>query len=363
MYETTGILYGFKEPVIRKITFDKNEALENHCLCYLQKMSNKVTLTNDAKTEKCEIISSSFELNQGDILLVEPKGKITKIYDVTSKSNSLFITEECNCRCQTCPQPPVITDSLPWAQFAKLIVKLIDNKPKWIGITGGEPTIKWDELIEVLKLIDYYLPDSAIQLLSNSRIFSEFKKAELLSPYCNKLIIGTALFSDVDEIHDAAMGKKGSFWETISGLHNLERFGIPIEIRIVLSSISVKRLPQLAEFIYKNIPFVHHVAFMGFEPIGNGLKNFKKLWIDPLEFNNILLKSVKVLHSRNIKSVLFNLQPCLVDKKLHQILMNSISEWKICYDDECNGCSALNSCGGIFNSAVYYLNKSIKALP
>lgn len=359
MYDTIGKIFGFTKPVIRKIIFNEETALHDYCLRYSQRTSNSVVLTNETKTENCEFSQNSLDLNEGDILLIEPPGKITKIYDVTSKTNSLFFTEECNCQCQTCPQPPVKEDLLPWTQIAKSIVKLIDNNPKWIGITGGEPTIKWNELTELLKLIDSHLPGTAIQLLSNSRVFDSYKKAEALIPYSHKLIIGTPLFSDVDELHDSATGRRGSFWETVSGLHNLERAGIPVELRIVLTKLTVNRLPYIAEFIYKNIPFVHHVAFMGFEPVGNGIKNFEKLWIDPISYKDILLISVKKLHQRNIRSVLFNMQPCLVDKKLYPILMKSISEWKVIYDKKCKDCAAQNSCGGIFNSAFPYLKNLI----
>lgn len=360
MYGTTAKILGFTRPAIRKVIFDENIEISDYFLRYSEKKHNRTVLINENKNESCEILKSSFSLQEGDIILIEPQGNITKIYDIESKKNSLFLTEECNCRCQTCPQPPVKKDLLPWAQLAKSIVKLIDNNPEWIGITGGEPTIKWIELTELLELIDSHLPKTAIQLLSNSRIFDNYEKAAALTQYSRKLIIGTPLFSDVDDIHDFATGRRGSFWETISGLHNLERAGIPIELRIVLSKLTINRLPHIAEFIYKNLPFVHHVAFMGFEPVGNGLKNFEKLWIDPLNYKENLFIAVKILHQRNMRSSLFNLQPCLVNRKLFPLLMNSISEWKIVYDRICEHCSMQNICGGCFISALPFLKNSIK---
>jgi hypothetical protein len=40
-------------------------------------------------------------------------------------------------------------------------------------------------------------------------------------------------------------------------------------------------LTRLAKYIYKNLPFVEHVTFMGLEFIGYTPHNIDKLWIDP----------------------------------------------------------------------------------
>jgi hypothetical protein len=51
------------------------------------------------------------------------------------------------------------------------------------------------------------------------------------------------------------------------GLQNLGRHGVPVEIR-VLHRYTFERLPQLAEFIYRNLTFASHVTFMGMEMMG-----------------------------------------------------------------------------------------------
>ena len=49
---------------------------------------------------------------------------------------------------------------------------------------------------------------------------------------------------------------------------NLKRLGQKVEIRVVLHKQTYRRLPQLAEFLTRNLLFVNHVALMGLEITG-----------------------------------------------------------------------------------------------
>ena len=69
---------------------------------------------------------------------------------------------------------------------------------------------------------------------------------------------------------------KNAYYETITGLFNLASYGAGIELRIVINKLNFMRLPQLAEFIQKNLPFVEWTAFMGMEYIGYAVKNENK---------------------------------------------------------------------------------------
>jgi hypothetical protein len=59
-----------------------------------------------------------------------------------------------------------------------------------------------------------------------------------------------------------------------------------VELRVVLHKLSIPRLHQLAESIYRNLPFVIHVALMGLEPTGYTPYNRDKLWLDPYEYQD-----------------------------------------------------------------------------
>jgi hypothetical protein len=80
------------------------------------------------------------------------------------------------------------------------------------------------------------------------------------------------------------------FWldydQTVLGLQQLARYGLRVEIRVVLHALTIPRLPELAEYIYRNLTFAEHVALMGLENIGYAPRNMDKLWIDPADYQD-----------------------------------------------------------------------------
>lgn len=76
----------------------------------------------------------------------------------------------------------------------------------------------------------------------------------------------------------------------MKGLYNLAGIGADIELRIVINRMNFQRLPQLSEFIWKNLPFVAYISFMGLEDTGYSIKNHNKIWIDPIDYQKNLKK-------------------------------------------------------------------------
>ena len=297
------------------------------------------------------------------ILLLESNGTASVIYDSSSVTNSLFVTEKCNSRCLSCPQPPKRKDIIDWISISKECINLIDNDKACIGITGGEPTCVFNSLIEIVEQCRHKIPNTTIQLLSNGRIFANFEKAKKVSDAAdNNLFIGIPLYSDAEDVHDEMVGVKGAFWETIEGIYNLELLNIPIELRILVTKMNYGRLKEMSEWVYRNMPFVEHVAFMGIEPIGDAAKNIEKLWIDPVDSLPQIEKAIRMLSQRNILPLLFNFQLCTLPDYLWKISKRSISEWKITFFDECDECSQKRNCGGFFFSSEKYRSRGIHRL-
>jgi His-Xaa-Ser system radical SAM maturase HxsC len=358
-----GLSAGFHEPTLRRVTTerkiqDKNLLLKD----YKESAGYDKILVNHSNSESFVFQSKSASLTDGDLILINPGSHAIKLYDSLSTKNSLFLTEKCNCRCLSCPQPPKEHSSYPWAEIALQSIELIDPHPDCLGITGGEPTVKWSKLIEVLEKCSQFLPNTSIQLLSNGLVFKDYAKVNEMRQANNKLFIGIPLFSDIDDIHDELVGKEGAFWDVVAGLHNLERGKISVELRVVVSKVNLNRLPQLSEFIYKNFPFVSHVSFMALEPIGKAKQNIDVLWVDPVECQEKLTEAVSHLWRRGITSMLFNFPRCLIAKSLQPISVKAISDWKIRYSDECNQCCEKPECGGFFFSATPYISGKLRAI-
>lgn len=294
------------------------------------------------------------DLNDNDILLVDKTGDVFKFWDVTSAHNSLLITEECNCRCIMCPQPPR-ADRADLHKNNSRVLKLLNGKHvKDICLTGGEPLKHRERLLNVLKICNKKFPHARIVLLTNGTYLRSFAQAkEIVFNAPAKLQFCISLHADNNLLHDKITRLNGSFRDTIIGIQNLGKLRQFIEIRYVISRLNYRRLPAFAEFLYRNLPFVGHVAFMALEISGLAKKNFKKIWIDPLEYNQMLKEAVKVLRRRNINVSVYNIPLCLLDQTLWKYARHSISDWKRVYNQECELCDYKPDCGGLFETSEY----------
>jgi hypothetical protein len=68
-----------------------------------------------------------------------------------------------------------------------------------------------------------------------------------------------------------------------------------------------ERLPQLAEFIARNLTFVDQVVFMGLEITGFTKANLMDLWIDPFDYQNQLMRAVDILDANRINVSIYTI--------------------------------------------------------
>jgi len=291
-------------------------------------------------------------LNEGDIVRIGPDGAIKVVWEYDSPHNSLLITETCNCNCVMCPQPSKKDEEDLTAVNLKILSLLNPQKVNYIGITGGEPTLKEEGLLKVLKYCKEHFSNATIAVLSNGRRFRDRDFTRLIAEIdVPKLIFCISLYSSIDKEHDQIVCVEGSFRDTVLGLYNLALFGQKVEIRTVILKQNHRHLPVLADFIYRNFPFAIHVAFMGMECIGLAEKNISSVWIDPLEYSEELSQSVKHLHRRDVNVSIYNLPLCLIPRNMWRFSKKSISTWKNIFLEQCKECTMLNRCCGVFSTS------------
>lgn len=131
---------------------------------------------------------------------------------------------------------------------------------------------------------------------------------------------------------------------------------------MVLHKLTIPRLAKLAEYIYRNLSFVEHVALMGLEFVGYTPRNIGELWIDPFDYQDELDRAVNTLARRGIAVSIYNHQLCVLKRALWPYAQKSISDWKNLYLPECEKCSAPDQCGGLFKWAVKKHSEHIHAL-
>lgn len=271
-------------------------------------------------------------------------------FEIESNSNVLFVTDQCNNHCVMCCQPPKMRDDIDY-YFKKnlVLIKTAPKETKNVCITGGEPTLAGDKLFDLIQIVREELPDTDIQILSNGRAFTDHSFAHQLKEIGGeKIFVGIPLHSDYAGDHDRIAGSKGAYTETMLGMYNLADEGIPIELRIVINKMNYQRLPQMAEFIFKNLYFVDWTAWMGMEDTGYATKNNQYIWIEPIDYIPQLCSAVKILSEWDLPTSIFNIPLCLLPSEYHQYAAQSISDWKTRYLDNCDTCALKENCCGLF---------------
>jgi His-Xaa-Ser system radical SAM maturase HxsC len=167
-------------------------------------------------------------------------------------------------------------------------------------------------------------------------------------------MVGIPLYSDDPVRHNYVVQSANAFNETLRGILNLKSLAQPVEVRVVLHKQTVPRLVRLCEFIVRNLVFVDHVALMGLEITGFTRANLEGLWIDPYTYKDTLSHAVGVLEAYGMNVSVYNHQRCLVNEDVMRAYRKSISDWKNEYVEECQHCTQMKECGGLFLSAKQF---------
>jgi len=308
-----------------------------------------------------ELSAEQFYIAEGDVIRIHADLKISVIYRRNASSNALLVTEQCNSFCVMCSQPPKAHDDAYRIDDWIEAIPFIEDCCPELTITGGEPTLAGDKFFELITVIKAQLPRTAIHILTNGRNFKSVRLAQRLSEIRHPdLMLGIPLYSDVASIHNYVVQADGAFDETIAGIINLKRFGQKIELRVVIHAATFKRLPELAEFVARNLQFVDQVSLMGLELMGFARANLDEIWIDPASYQKELAQAVSILSRSRIRVLIFNHQLCVLLPELRKYAVKSISDWKREYMPECEGCiEADRNCGGFFSSAKHRYSKFI----
>ncbi|HYW91596.1 MAG TPA: His-Xaa-Ser system radical SAM maturase HxsC [Gammaproteobacteria bacterium] len=293
-------------------------------------------------------------LGEGDVVRVNPaKTEVAVLFRRRARYNGLLVTERCNSFCLMCSQPPRQIDDGYLVNDILRTIELMPRETPAFGITGGEPTLAGEGFFSIVRHARNYLPDTELHVLTNGRRFADAELAQRLAAQKHPgLRLGIPLYSDQPDRHDFVVQARGAYDETLKGLLNLGAHGVRIELRVVVHRHTFERLPKLAEFIARNLPFVEHVALMGLELTGFAKVNLDDLWIDPYHYQQQLADAVSILRKACVPVFVFNHQLCVVPESVRPFCVASISDWKNDYLPECSGCSARTECGGFFSTGV-----------
>jgi His-Xaa-Ser system radical SAM maturase HxsC len=252
-----------------------------------------------------------------------------------------------------CSQPPLQIDDIDYCYNRnQALINSAPNELLDIGITGGEPTLAGDKLFKLIKQIHQKLPETHIHILTNGRYFADIQYVKaFITNGAERILLGVPLHSDYENDHDLITQVRGSYNDTMKGLYNMGRYDLAVELRIVINKLNYKRLPSMANFIYKNLPFVRYISFMGLEDVGYAIKNHSIIWIDPIDYQDELEEAIFNLYDWGLDVSIFNLPHCLLKQSLYSFARKSISDWKVTFLECCNNCSMREYCCGLFSTS------------
>jgi His-Xaa-Ser system radical SAM maturase HxsC len=367
---THGRPLNLKRPIVARISRSDEENLEDPSRCALisenssgpWKFRYRAVLSSSTFEESelppdlpcIHSIGRLTHLKSGDVVVLHPRsGLVRTLFRPDSNYNSLLLTDRCNSFCLMCSQPPVDKDDSELVDINLEAIRLMDPPPETLGLTGGEPTLLGEDLFRIIRELRDRLPNTDVHMLTNGRRFAwtEFTAA-FMSIAHPRLTLGVPVYADNAADHDYVVQTRGAFDQTIQGLHQLARYDQAIEIRVVLHALTVPRLKQLAEYIYRNVPFASHVAFMGLEITGFAKPNLSKLWIDPYDYQLELAAAVEHLAIRGMSVSIYNHQLCLLNRELWPFARKAISDWKNVYLECCEPCRVRSQCGGFFQTGL-----------
>lgn len=329
-----------------------------------EELAGPLAARRDLPADTFALAAELAHLRAGDVVRITPeRGEIFLLYRRHASTNSLLVTERCDNFCVMCSQPPKPRDDSWLVDELLAAIPLMSPHTPELGITGGEPTLLGDRLLELIAALAHHLPTTALHLLSNGRGFASGALARRVAALRHPdLMIGIPLYSALAEEHDYVVQARGAYDQTLRGILALKRHGVRVELRVVVHRETYAGLPELARFIVRNLLFVDHVALMGLELMGFARANLEALWIDPIEYQCELAEATRVLARAGLAVSIFNHQLCTLPPELHPYARSSISDWKREYLAECAACSQRDVCGGFFSSSKLRRSRGIHAI-
>jgi MoaA/NifB/PqqE/SkfB family radical SAM enzyme len=213
----------------------------------------------------------------------------------------------CNCNCQFCSIDPVkrkINSSTE--ELIKSIYEAKKDGFKYLGIGGGEPTLRKD----LITLISF------AKQLKFDVIRIETNGIALAYPdYCQRLVeagldfVKISIHGHKPEIHDFLTQVPGAFNNILKAIENLQKLKVRIEINTVINKINYKYYPQFVKFFaQKGIG-----SFVFIYPLYTGrmAENWQKVGVSIKESAPCLKKTLNLIDKLELdKAILFNIPPC-----------------------------------------------------
>ena len=292
---------------------------------------------------------------EGDVLQLIGDHKFYLFYSGESDDNSIMITGKCNSNCIMCPASELVRKKANMMNIDELldVARHIPEDATHLTITGGEPFLLGKDIFLLLNFLKCNRSNIPYLILTNGRVFADAEYCHLLKETLpKKTTLGIPIHGFNSSTHDFVTQSLGSFEQTVKGIQNLVKLNIDIELRFVLSKLTMDNITQMAEYIVENLRGISCVKIMGLEMLGNAAVNKEQVWIDYPTAFEVAKQEIDLLVRNGIDVQLYNFPLCAVNKEYWGLYRKSISGYKVKYKDECKACIEKETCGGIFSGTI-----------
>jgi MoaA/NifB/PqqE/SkfB family radical SAM enzyme len=162
----------------------------------------------------------------------------------------LMITFRCNFKCSTCDiWKGKNNQELSKKSWLKVADQLIKNLPKeaFIEISGGEPLLKRDQTIELIKKLKRHFQTVALNTNGSTitpKTIKLLEKAKLDQ-------IKVSFYSTKRSIHNQIRGTKIAYNSAIRAIEYLEKSKIKTKIGVLITAKNIKSIPETIKFLSK----------------------------------------------------------------------------------------------------------------
>lgn len=234
-----------------------------------------------------------------------------------------------------------------------------ENYKGVFSITGGEPTLS-PYLFLSIKKINELFPGTKIICLTNGRMFSYVDYAKEFLQLDANLEIAISIHGHNAKLHDRISQTPGSFLETLRGLENIlrfKKFGLVIEVRIVIHKLNYKFLENITRFIKNEFPQVNRFVYIFFEIEGQAEKNIKAL---KLTYTQLLPYITKIynLISYFSDTRFYHFPLCTLPVKFFPYIWRTLPKFEVAFLKTCKDCNLKKLCLGIHKGYLKHIGTS-----
>lgn len=193
------------------------------------------------------------------------------------------MTERCNLNCSLCysiNDKENMKRELNTKEAKKLLDILEKNKVLYLFLDGGEPLMRED----FFELLNISTKRFCTWLSTNGTLIDKESATKMKKYNIGNVFV--SMHGSQERVHESVTNVKGSFNKTLSGIENLKKQDVPIT---PVFQISKKNIDNIKDYIkFQKELNMKKIQFLRPYPIGNGMKSYKKLSLEPKQYSEIV---------------------------------------------------------------------------